>query len=259
MSAVRSWKTRSRSSASFHHVGERKRPGGNGLRVPIAIVVGRSRHLDRDLPASVRGADDDDRSDGEVTCPAVATARELEHARIETRGEVGDVRDLMVPDRDDDRARADDVAADGGLEELARAPERAHALPEARRQTRLAGVPLLIVGDLVLARERILAARKWQAGERVDVARREEPQRVPACAPCVTHTIVRIEEEDVAPGAPKTVRHREPAMAGAHDEDVSVDVTPRERRASRGAGPRRGPRQCVRPVRGRAGSRERWR
>ena len=129
---------------------------------------------------------------------------------------------MEVATRDHDRARADHVLADGRLEPTDGALERSYFRTEAKRQSHLLRVALLIVGDLVFVRERIVAARERDPRQAVEVARREEAQRVSARTPGVAHALVRIDEKQLAPGAYEVVRDRETGVACAHDEDIRV-------------------------------------
>ena len=79
-----------------------------------------------------------------------------------------------------------------------------------------------VVGDLVLIREGIVAARERDPGQRVEIAGREETQRIPASAPCVADARVSIDEQHLAPRARQLVGDGESTVARAHDEHVGV-------------------------------------
>jgi len=83
-------------------------------------------------------------------------------------------------------------------------------------------VALLVVGDFVLVRERIAASREADTGEAVQVAGREETQRIPAQTPGIADPRMRVDEDHLAPAAQEVVRDRESAVARADDQDIRV-------------------------------------
>ena len=123
---------------------------------------------------------------------------QLTDARVEPHGERGDARRLMRAVRDDDVARAQDLAPERHVEAAARRPHALNAGAKAHVEIALRRIALLIRGDLVLARERIGALWERRAGQHVHEARRQEAKRRPALAPRVADALVRFDDHCLA-------------------------------------------------------------
>src|SRR4026208_1264769 len=74
------------------------------------------------------------------------------------------------------RPRVAPFPRDGRLEPVAGALDRVHFNTELKWEAHLLRVALLVIGDLVLVGERVVALRERDPWQTVEVARREEPQ-----------------------------------------------------------------------------------
>jgi hypothetical protein len=122
---------------------------------------------------------------------------ELVDGGRQARRHGGDARPLERAGGHHDVLRLDPPA--GGVEHEPRAVPRQppDARRRAHRQLEPLGVPLQVVGHLVLVGEVAGGRRERHAGEPAERGRREEAERVPAPAPHVAHAPLGVEDHEV--------------------------------------------------------------
>src|SRR5690606_19633630 len=101
----------------------------------------------------------------------------------------------------------------------------------AHREREVLRVCFEVVAHLVLGRERISVARERQAVEATEPRRREQPQRVPALPPRITHALARVEDHELQPALLQVMPDRQPRLAAPdHDRLYVLSLSCRRHR-----------------------------
>ncbi len=135
-------------------------------------------------------------------------------------GEARDLRALVFRHSHHDLLRLEleiaclhDVAATA-LEEPLDAYARAHG------QAEMPSVGFQIARHLVLGRKVVAGSGKGHPVQAIELRGREQPQRVPAFAPCRSHPLLSVQNHKPSAGASEVISHRQPRLPSSDDDDV---------------------------------------
>ncbi len=148
---------------------------------------------------------------------------ELHDPRRQRLREGREVRRLVAAGRHHHVPRF--VAREAGRHLEAVRGERAQfadRLVERERQRERSRVAGEVVGDLVLGRQVLRRRGERQVGQRGVARRCEEPQRVPARAPRITHPRRAVQDEEAVAVALELTAHRQPGLTAADHQHVVV-------------------------------------
>src|SRR5690606_2290301 len=98
--------------------------------------------------------------------------------------------------------------------------ERQHPGTKTNRQIEVVGVPLQVVGDVVLARVRVGLGGERHAREACVPGGREELQRLPPSAPGRADLVRGVEDREPEAESLEVVAHRQPGLAGSNYDHV---------------------------------------
>ena len=178
------------------------------------------RELVRDVPAGVRGADDEHRAVAELLGPAVVGGVEQSDRGVELAGEGRRHRMLVLEDprREDDVVRLEapvagrnDVSTVVAVEAVG--PDAVH---DGEREA--LGVRLEVLRHLEPQRVGVLRPREAHPRQPVDDRGRVEPERWPALPPGVADSLVRVEDHERAVPPREVVPHRKAGLPSADDD-----------------------------------------
>jgi hypothetical protein len=160
---------------------------------------------------------------------------QLDNVRVEVVGEGRHLRFTVGTGGYDD-ARRDEIAGRrSDVKQIAGLAQPSHPDAVAHRQVVVHGVGLQVVGHLVLGRRQAALRGEAQAGQLAITPRREQPQRVPAVAPGVTDTRMRVEDRELTAALLQLISRDQAGLAAADDDRLDVFGGVHVRSPSRGS------------------------
>ena len=188
-------------------------------RQPGAVALG---HLEGDLSARVRGADDEDAAVPELGRIPILTGVQLHEARVEVRRERGNSGAPVRARCHDDLVGLEPAVPSHHDVPARLSGEAVHVDTAANREIEPGRIGLQVAGHLVLRGERPGRRGKGPARQSVVARGGEEAKRVPPPAPGVTDPLVRVQDHEGKTALRQVVARRETGLAAADDHGLDV-------------------------------------